>query len=82
LKALLAQFTLSGYYSTCMTPDDIGHFSPPSGYYAQLLRAVAQVAPLERAALVDVVAAGVVVVAAIACMLMWGRRRAPAPQTA
>lgn len=82
VKALLAQFTLSSYYTTCMTPDDVGHFSPPSGYYSQLLHAVAQVAPLERAALVDVVAAGVVIVAAIACALVWGRRRMPTPQTA
>ena len=82
MKAVLAYFTLPLYPSTCMTPDEYGHFSPPPVYYDLLRHALAQVASLERAAAVDVVVAVVALAAVIACALLWGRRRAPAPQVA
>lgn len=80
--AVLANYNLSQYPSICMGPDDIGHFSPPPGYFSGMEHALAQVAPLERAAAVDAVVAGVALVAVIGCALVWGRKRAPAPQTA
>ncbi|MGH2504151.1 MAG: hypothetical protein ACRDID_16715 [Ktedonobacterales bacterium] len=81
LLTTLSDFTLRLPWA-CMTPDQNGHFSPPPGYFTVLLHALAQVAPLERAAAVDAAFAVVALATVIACALLWGRRRAPAPQTA
>jgi hypothetical protein len=74
LMATLTDFTLRLPWA-CMTPDEYGHFSPPPGYFTVLLHALAQVAPLERAAAVDVAVAVMALATVIACALLWGRRR-------
>lgn len=76
LMATLTYFTLRQYPSTCMTPDELGHFSPPSNdYYTFQQHVLAQVAPLERAAAVDAAVAVVALAAVIVCALLWRRRR-------
>jgi hypothetical protein len=82
LVTALANYNLSQYPSVCMGPDDVGHFSPPYGYFSGMLRVLAQVAPLEHAATVNAVVAVAALALVGASALLWGRKRAPAPQTA
>ncbi len=81
LIVALANYNLSQYPWVCMGPDDIGHFSPPSGFFSGMLRVLAQVAPLERAATVDAVVAAAALALVGVSALLWGRRM-PTPQTA
>ena len=78
LNTLIA--TLTAFYpkypSSCMTADDFyGHFSPPPVFYEGLLRTGAKVAPLERAAAIDVVVALAATAAIGMCALVWRQRR-------
>ena len=70
------------YPTSCVTADDLyGHFSPPPAFYETLQHIIAQVAPLERVAEVDMAVAAGAVLAVIVCALLWGRRRTSVPIT-
>lgn len=72
-------FYFPAFPSSCAPADYYyGHFSPPPGFFIAVQHTIAQVAPLEQAAAVDVAVAALAVAAVIVCALRWGRRRAPA----